>query len=54
VIVTPAQLLPVAGPKTEKPAGERGFARYDLRHIPREQNSLADEMSNRAIDEEMR
>jgi ribonuclease HI len=32
----------------------RGFARFDLQHIPREQNSLADEMSNRAIDEEMR
>jgi ribonuclease HI len=32
----------------------RGFARYGLQHIPREQNSLADEMSNRAIDEEMR
>jgi ribonuclease HI len=31
----------------------RSFDRYDLRHIPREENALADEMSNRAIDEEM-
>ena len=31
----------------------RSFDRYDLAHIPREQNALADEMSNRAIDEEM-
>jgi ribonuclease HI len=31
----------------------RTFARYDLQHIPREENKLADEMSNRAIDEEM-
>jgi ribonuclease HI len=31
----------------------RSFDRYDLRHVPREENSLADEMSNRAIDEEM-
>jgi ribonuclease HI len=32
----------------------RGFDRVDLRHVPREENALADEMSNRAIDEEMR
>jgi ribonuclease HI len=32
----------------------RGFSRFELTHVPREQNSLADEMSNRAIDEEMR
>ena len=32
----------------------RGFDKYDLAHIPREENALADEMSNRAIDEEMR
>jgi ribonuclease HI len=31
----------------------RTFARYDLAHVPREENALADEMSNRAIDEEM-
>jgi ribonuclease HI len=31
----------------------RGFTRYDLQHVPREENALADEMSNRAIDEEM-
>ena len=31
-----------------------GFERYDLQHVPREENTLADEMSNRAIDEEMR
>jgi ribonuclease HI len=31
----------------------RSFDRFDLRHVPREENSLADEMSNRAIDEEM-
>jgi ribonuclease HI len=31
----------------------RSFDRYDLRHVPREENTLADEMSNRAIDEEM-
>jgi ribonuclease HI len=31
----------------------RGFSRYDLQHVPREENALADEMSNRAIDEEM-
>jgi ribonuclease HI len=31
----------------------RSFDRYDLRHVPREENALADEMSNRAIDEEM-
>ena len=31
----------------------RSFERYDLAHIPREQNKLADEMSNRAIDEQM-
>jgi ribonuclease HI len=32
----------------------RAFARFELTHVPREQNALADEMSNRAIDEEMR
>jgi ribonuclease HI len=31
-----------------------GFERYALEHVPREENALADEMSNRAIDEEMR
>jgi len=31
----------------------RSFERYELVHIPREQNALADEMSNRAIDEQM-
>jgi ribonuclease HI len=31
----------------------RTFQSYDLRHVPREENKLADEMSNRAIDEEM-
>jgi len=31
----------------------RSFDRYELRHVPREENALADEMSNRAIDEEM-
>ena len=31
----------------------RSFDRYELEHIPREQNALADEMSNRAIDEQM-
>jgi ribonuclease HI len=30
------------------------FDSYVLRHVPREENTLADEMSNRAIDEEMR
>lgn len=30
------------------------FDRYELQHVPREENALADEMSNRAIDEEMR
>jgi ribonuclease HI len=30
-----------------------GFDRYDLQHVPRDENALADEMSNRAIDEEM-
>jgi ribonuclease HI len=30
------------------------FDRYQLQHVPREENALADEMSNRAIDEEMR
>jgi ribonuclease HI len=30
------------------------FDRYTLQHVPREENALADEMSNRAIDEEMR
>ena len=29
------------------------FRKVDLRHIPREQNGAADEMSNRAIDERM-
>lgn len=32
----------------------RGFDKVDLAHVPREDNALADEMSNRAIDEEMR
>lgn len=32
----------------------RAFDRFDLQHVPREENALADEMSNRAIDEEMR
>lgn len=32
----------------------RAFDRYELEHVPREENALADEMSNRAIDEEMR
>ena len=31
----------------------RSFERYELLHVPREQNELADEMSNRAIDEQM-
>ena len=31
----------------------RGFETFSLKHIPREENGLADEMSNRAIDEEM-
>src|SRR5207253_1710318 len=31
----------------------RSFERYELTHIPREQHTLADEMSNRAIDEQM-
>jgi ribonuclease HI len=30
------------------------FDKVDLQHVPREENALADEMSNRAIDEEMR
>ena len=29
----------------------RSFRSIDVRHIPREQNGLADELSNRAIDE---
>jgi ribonuclease HI len=31
----------------------RNFKKVELRHIPREQNGAADEMSNRAIDERM-
>jgi len=31
----------------------RSFDRYELLHVPREQNALADEMSNRAIDEQL-
>ena len=31
----------------------RSFDRFDLQHVPREENALADEMSNRAVDEEM-
>ena len=31
----------------------RSFDRYELTHVPREENAMADEMSNRAIDEEM-
>jgi ribonuclease HI len=31
----------------------RSFDKFELIHIPREQNALADEMSNRAIDEQM-
>ncbi|MBF5044296.1 ribonuclease HI family protein [Aggregicoccus sp. 17bor-14] len=31
----------------------KGFAKVKLVHVPREQNALADEMSNRAIDERM-
>jgi ribonuclease HI len=31
----------------------RSFGNFELEHIPRAENSLADEMSNRAIDEEM-
>ena len=31
----------------------RGFRRFELHHIPREQNGAADEMSNRAIDERL-
>jgi ribonuclease HI len=31
----------------------RAFDRFELKHVPREENALADEMSNRAIDEEM-
>ena len=31
----------------------RSFDHVDLRHVPREENTLADEMSNRAIDERM-
>ena len=28
-----------------------GFRSVDVRHVPREQNTIADELSNRAIDE---
>jgi ribonuclease HI len=31
----------------------RSFARFELHHVPREENAEADEMSNRAIDERM-
>lgn len=31
----------------------RTFRKYELHHIPRERNTAADEMSNRAIDEKM-
>ena len=31
----------------------RSFDHADVQHVPREENALADEMSNRAIDEEM-
>jgi len=31
----------------------RSFEKFDLRHVPREENFNADEMSNRAIDEKM-
>jgi ribonuclease HI len=31
----------------------RSFDRAEIEHVPREENALADEMSNRAIDEEM-
>jgi len=31
----------------------RKFDKFTLRHVPREENTLADEMSNRAIDEKM-
>jgi ribonuclease HI len=31
----------------------KSFDRYAVRHVPREENKLADEMSNRAIDEQM-
>ena len=31
----------------------RSFERHGLRHVPRAENALADEMSNRAIDDEM-
>jgi ribonuclease HI len=31
----------------------RSFGNFQLEHVPRAENSLADEMSNRAIDEEM-
>jgi ribonuclease HI len=31
----------------------RSFDRFELVHVPREQNALADEMSNRAIDEQL-
>ena len=32
----------------------QAFDQIEVRHIPREENGAADEMSNRAIDEEMR
>jgi len=38
---------------TEAMALLKGFARVKLVHVPRAQNKLADEMSNRAIDERM-
>jgi ribonuclease HI len=31
----------------------RRFGGYTLLHVPREENALADEMSNRAIDERL-
>ena len=31
----------------------RAFDKYELLHVPREENALADEMSNRAIDERL-
>jgi ribonuclease HI len=38
---------------TEAQSLMRRFEKVKLRHVPREENTLADEMSNRAIDEKM-
>ena len=51
--LTTLRLYSAYGPYEEAKRLLKRFRNVELRHIPREMNGAADEMSNRAIDERM-